>query len=305
MTPRVEISAPDDGVRLDVCVAAHPEVGSRAAAQRLIEAGRVTVGGRARPKRHLLRAGETVAIDLEEPAEEPAHADVPHAVIHEDEHMLVIDKPPGVVVHPAAGHRGPTLAQALRGRARGGADPERAGIVHRLDRDTSGLLLVAKSDQAHEALQRAIRERRVERGYTALVEGHPDAATGTIDAPLGRDRVRRERVSTRTDDPREAVTHFERLEALPRTTLLAVTLETGRTHQIRAHLQAIGHPVCGDPQYGGSGAAARLGLGRQFLHAGRLRLEHPVTGQALAFDSPLPDDLAAALERARAEENAG
>jgi 23S rRNA pseudouridine1911/1915/1917 synthase len=305
VTRRIEIAAPEDGLRLDVCVGAHPEVGSRAAAQRLIDQGRVSVAGEPRPKRHRLAAGDVVTVELAEAPPETGPVQVPHSVVHEDDHLLVVDKPAGVVVHPAPGYSGPTLAQALAGRARGGPDPERAGIVHRLDRETSGLLLVAKSEEAHGALQRAIRERRVERSYLALVEGHPDAASGTIDAPLGRDRARRERMSTRTDEPRQAVTHFERLEALPRTTLLAVALETGRTHQIRAHMEAIGHPVCGDPQYGGARSGERLGLARQFLHAAGLRLEHPVTGERLALESPLPADLAAALERARAEQAAG
>jgi 23S rRNA pseudouridine1911/1915/1917 synthase len=295
----IEFTAHESGVRLDVALAAQPEVGSRSAAVRLIEAGRVRVNTADRPKRHKLTAGDVVTAHLEE-AEPPSHpVEVPHTVVLEDEHLMVVDKPAGVVVHPAPGHRGATLAQALAGRARGGEDPARQGIVHRLDRDTSGLLVVAKSEHAHADLQQAIRERRVEREYLALVEGRPDAASGTIDAPVGRDRRRREVMSTRTDKPREAVTHFERLELLPRTTLLRVRLETGRTHQIRAHFAAIGHPVVGDPQYG---AGARLGLERQFLHAARLAFEHPETMQRVELESPLPEDLAAALERARSEE---
>ena len=297
----LEFTADEDGVRLDVALAARPEVGSRSAAQRLIDAGRVRVNTAERPKRHKLAAGDVVTAHLEEAEPPSGPVDVPHTVVLEDEHLMVVDKPAGVVVHPAPGHRGPTLAQALAGRARGGEDPARQGIVHRLDRDTSGLLVVAKSEHAHADLQQAIRERRVEREYLALVEGRPDAASGTIDAPVGRDRRRREVMSTRTDKPREAVTHFERLELLPRTTLLRVRLETGRTHQIRAHFAAIGHPVVGDPQYG---AGARLGLERQFLHAARLAFEHPETLQRVDLESPLPDDLAAALERARGEDGA-
>jgi 23S rRNA pseudouridine1911/1915/1917 synthase len=217
--------------------------------------------------------------------------------VYEDGQLLVVDKPAGLVTHPAPAHRGPTLAGSLAGRAAGGADPERAGIVHRLDRDTSGLMVVAKTPEAHAALQAELRARRVRREYLALVTGHPDAESGTIDAPIGRDRTRRTVVSTRSDRARPAVTHFEVIERLPRTTLLRVRLETGRTHQIRAHFAAIGHPLCGDPTYGGE---VRYGLERQFLHAHRLAFVHPVSGERLELSSPLPPDLEAALEAARA-----
>jgi 23S rRNA pseudouridine1911/1915/1917 synthase len=289
----LEVPAEAAGMRLDAFLA--PHVGSRAAAQRLIEDGRVRVDGSARPKRHAVTAGERVAVTP--PAAEAPPADgrsVPFAVAWEDEHLLVVDKPAGVVVHPAPGHRGPTLAQALAGRAAGGEDPERAGIVHRLDRDTSGLLVVARSEAAHAALTAAIARRAVLREYLVLVLGRPAARAGTIDAPLGRDRRVRTRVSTDTDEPRPAVTHFEVERALPCATLLRARLETGRTHQIRAHLQAIGHPVAGDREYGAPGA---FGLERQFLHAHRLAFAHPLTGEPLDVRSPLPGDLAAALER--------
>ena len=219
-------------------------------------------------------------------------------MLYEDEHLLVVDKPAGVVVHPARGHRGATLAQALAGRAAGGEDPARAGIVHRLDRDTSGLLVVAKSDEVHRALQEAIRRRELRREYLALVDGCPPARSGTIDAPIGRDRRERTRMSTDTDVPRAARTHFELERALPGYALLRVTLETGRTHQIRVHLQAIGHPVAGDPEYGKPG---QLGLSRQFLHAARLAFAHPVTGEPVDVSSPLPPDLAAVLAGLDAE----
>jgi 23S rRNA pseudouridine1911/1915/1917 synthase len=289
-------TAEDEGSRLDAFLA--EPLGSRARAQRLIEAGAVRVDGRPAPKRHRLTAGEAITVD--EPAEPPrgAVADAPYAVAYQDEHLLVVDKPAGVVVHPARGHRTGTLAQALTGVAAGGEDAARAGIVHRLDRDTSGLLVVARSEAAHRALRAALQAREIIREYLALVEGRPPARTGTIDAPLGRDRRLRTRVSTDTDTPRAAVTHFAIERALPRTTLLRVRLETGRTHQIRAHLQAIDHPVVGDPEYG---TAGRLGLERQFLHAARLAFAHPVTGAAIDVSSPLPEDLQAALRRAAAE----
>src|SRR5689334_10082805 len=292
----LRVGPEDAGARLDAFLAA--PLGSRARAQRLIDEGAVRVDGAAVPKRHRVGAGETVTVD--EPAAAPAPpgpvAPAPFAVPYEDEHLLVVDKPAGVVVHPARGHAEGTLAQALAGVAAGGPD-ERAGIVHRLDRDTSGLLVVARSAEAHRRLKRALQAREITREYRALVEGRPPARAGTIDAPIGRDRRVRTRMSTDTDDPRDAVTHFEIERALPATTLLRVRLETGRTHQIRAHLLAIGHPVAGDPEYGTAGL---LGLDRQFLHAARLAFTHPFTGRPVDVSSPLPPDLRAALERAAA-----
>jgi 23S rRNA pseudouridine1911/1915/1917 synthase len=281
------------GERLDVFLA--PVAGSRAAAQRLIDAGLVRVDGAVRPKRHAVAAGERVTVAAEPPAEQPAVPEARFEVVYEDEYVLVVDKPAGVVVHPARGHRAGTLAQGLAGRAAGGEDPLRAGIVHRLDRDTSGLLVVARTEAAFAALKEMLRRRELTREYLALVEGRPRARAGTIDAPLGRDRRVRTRVSTDTDEPRPAVTHFTVERALERYTLLRVRLETGRTHQIRAHLTAIGHPVAGDPEYGRAGV---LGLRRQFLHADRLAFRHPATGEAIDLRSPLPDDLARALEEA-------
>jgi 23S rRNA pseudouridine1911/1915/1917 synthase len=298
-----ELRVPDAaaGERLDVFLSAH--AGSRAAAQRLIDGGHVSVDGERRAKRHVLAGGETVTVTAPaRPAPEAAVAPAPFSIAYEDEHLLVIDKPPGVVVHPARGHRQGTLVQALAGRAAGGENAERPGIVHRLDRDTSGLLVIARSDAVHATLKAALARRDIVREYLALVEGRPSARRGTIDAPLGRDRRVRTRVSTDTEDGREAITHFEVERALARDTLLRVRLETGRTHQIRAHLLAIGHPVAGDPEYG---AAGRYGLRRQFLHAARLAFPHPVSGKSVDVTSPLPDDLRAALERAAAEEGSG
>jgi 23S rRNA pseudouridine1911/1915/1917 synthase len=204
---------------------------------------------------------------------------------------MVVDKGAGVVVHPARGHRESTLAQLLAPLAAGG-DPERAGIVHRLDRGTSGLLVVSRSDEAHRRLQVALAQRLIEREYLALVEGRPPARSGTIDAPIGRDPRVRTRMAV---GGREARTHFTLDRALPDTSLLRLSLETGRTHQIRVHLQAIGHPVCGDPEYGTAGL---LGLERQFLHATRLAFDHPLTGERIEVRSPLPADLAQALREA-------
>ena len=300
----ITVEAWSAGERLDAALSGREGIPSRAAAQRLIDAGAVTVDGSARPRSWRLRAGERIRVELpDERAPEPLHLEL--SVAYEDEHLIVVDKPAGLVTHPAAGHRGPTLAGALADRAAGGPDPARAGIVHRLDRDTSGLLVVARSDAAYAALQRMIRGREVHREYLALVEGHPDAGEGTIDAPLGRDRVRRTVISTRTDRARDAVTHFAVIERLPRTTLLAVRLETGRTHQIRAHLAAIGHPIVGDGRYGGGESGRRLGLSRQFLHSRRLRFSHPMAGESVDCESKPPVDLRQTIDAAKREPVSG
>ncbi|MGH2883171.1 MAG: RluA family pseudouridine synthase, partial [Solirubrobacteraceae bacterium] len=295
---RIELRVPDAaaGTRLDRFLAV--PLGSRARAQSLIDSGHVRVDGSLRPKRHLVQSGE--AIEIEDPAPEAGGAAAlePQAefgIAYEDEYLIVVDKPAGVVVHPARGHWAGTLAQALEGRAAGGDEPWRPGIVHRLYRDTSGLLVVAKNDAVHRALKSLLARRGLRREYVALVDGHPPARTGTVDAPIGRHRRDRKLMSIDSDDPREARTHFEIERLLPATALLRVVLETGRTHQIRVHLAAIGHPVVGDPQYG---TAGQLGLPRQFLHAARLAFEHPITGATVDIRSPLPDDLAAALELA-------
>ena len=265
----------------------------------------MTVDGVPRPKSFEVEPGMQIEV-APEPEREPdtRGEGVPFEVVYEDDDLLVVDKPAGVVVHPAPGHPTGTLAQALAGRAAGGAG-FRPGIVHRLDRDTSGLLVVAKSDEIHRKLQDELRKREIRREYLALVEGRPDARTGTIDAPIGRDRGSRTVMSTRTDKPREAVTHFEIVEELPRTTLLRVRLVTGRTHQIRAHLAAIGYPVCGDPVYGRGTAGSRLGLTRQFLHAANLLFRHPRTGEIVDCESKLPADLLRSLEVAQREPVSG
>ena len=219
-------------------------------------------------------------------------------IVHLDEHLAVVDKPAGLVVHPAPSHSGPTLVSELAEILGGGSEPERPGIVHRLDKGTSGLLVVARDDEAHAALQEQVREREVERVYLALAGGRLASRTGTIDAPIGRAAKQRHRMAVSGAASRQARTHFTALELLPRETYLEARLETGRTHQIRAHFAAIGHPLTGDPTYGG---AVRYGLERQFLHAHRLSFQHPLTGEALSFTSPLPEDLERALEAAHAE----
>jgi 23S rRNA pseudouridine1911/1915/1917 synthase len=216
-------------------------------------------------------------------------------IVHVDDWLAVVDKPAGLVVHPARGHSGPTLVSAL-GDLLGGGEPGRQGIVHRLDKDTSGLMVVARNDDAYRALVAEIKARRVRREYLALIEGHPASRSGTIDAPLGRDRRAPERRAVGGRGARDARTHFEVLELLPTDALVRARLETGRTHQVRAHFAAIGHPVAGDPRYGRAG---RHGLSRQFLHSARLGLRHPLTGDELGFESALPPDLEDALGRAR------
>jgi 23S rRNA pseudouridine1911/1915/1917 synthase len=297
----LELAVPPEaaGERLDRFLAGLPGIGSRAEAERLLAAGRVAVDGHPRPKSHRLAAGEAIAVSVPERetvALEPE--DVADVVVrYADEHLLVVDKPAGVAVHPGAGRVHGTLVHALlEAGIAGGEETSRPGVVHRLDRDTSGLLVLARDPETHRLLSRLVRRRELTRQYLALVRGRPRSRAGRIEAPIGRDRRDRTRISLDTERPRDAVTHFEILELLPAHALLRVRLETGRTHQIRVHLEAIGLPVSGDPVYGAPGD---LGLARQFLHATRLAFRHPVTGEEIDVESPLPPDLAVALERAR------
>ena len=296
-TLRFAVAEGDSGSRLDRVLASRPEIAVRSVAERLLAAGAVTVDGASRPKSHRLEPGSVVVVELPAAATGLSPEPVTVEIAYEDEHLVVVDKPAGMTTHPGAGRACGTLAaQLLTLGAVGGDDPDRPGIVHRLDRDTSGLLVVARSEAAFDALQEAIRRRELERRYLALVKGHPRSRTGRIDAPIGRDRRDPTKRSLDTEEPREAVTWFEVEETLPAHTLLDVKLETGRTHQIRVHLAAIDLPVSGDTTYGVKGD---LGLEHQFLHAFRLRFAHPVTGAEIGLESPLPAALAAALERAR------
>jgi 23S rRNA pseudouridine1911/1915/1917 synthase len=295
----VKRRVPDEaaGERLDRFVASLPEIGSRGVAERLLADGAVLLDGVRRPKSHRLAGGEEVEL---EPPVAPVDTLVaePMAlrIAWEDEHVVFVDKPAGLVVHPAPGHTAGTLVHGLLEHDVAGGDDQRPGIVHRLDRDTSGLMVVARSEEAYRRLQALVRRRELERHYLALVVGRPRSRRGQIEAPIGRDRRDPFRRSLDSDSPRPAVTHFELVELLRRHALLDVRLETGRTHQIRVHLAAIDLPVAGDPVYG---RPRELGLERQFLHAGRLAFPHPFTGEHVEVDSPLPDDLTAALELAR------
>jgi 23S rRNA pseudouridine1911/1915/1917 synthase len=293
--PEVTVPAGEAGGRLDRFLASLEDVGSRAAAERLIEAGAVTVNGTPRAKSHRLAGGEQVAFPApEEPrsALEPQQLDL--VIAYRDEQLLVVDKPAGLLVHPVPGYDGPTLVHGVLGEVEG--EGPRPGIVHRLDRNTSGLLVVARDQRTLLRLQSQLRRRRIHRGYVALVRGRPASWRGTIDAPIGRDRRDPTRVSLDSDVAKPAVTHFTVTELLAAHSLLDVELDTGRTHQIRVHLAAIGCPVVGDPVYG---HGPELGLERQFLHAARLRFTHPWTTEEVDVASPLPDDLEAALALAR------
>lgn len=284
----MKLAVPADaaGERLDRFLATH--LGSRGAAERAVELGAL-VDGVERPKSFRLQGGEEVELAEATPVAPIAPPPLPR-IAWEDEHLLVVDKPAGLVVHPGAGHASGTLVDALAGKI-GGGDADRPGIVHRLDRDTSGLMVVARSSEAHARLQELVREHGLERIYLALVRGVPRSRTGRIEAPIGRDRSEPTRVSLDTDSPREAVTHFEIERELSGQTLLRVRLETGRMHQIRVHLGAIDLPVVGDSVYG----VKEPRLGRQFLHAAELNFPHPFTGEQVETRSELPPDLAAYL----------
>lgn len=293
------IESDDEGMRLDLVLGRRAEMGSRTRVAGLIRSGAVIVDGTQRAKSHLLSAGETVVVTL--PAE-PAVDLIPESlaipVLYEDDWLLVVDKPAGMTVHPSHGHSSGTLVHGLVGHGLAGGEGFRPGVVHRLDKDTTGLLVVAKSDEAHRRLVSMIRRREVDRRYLALVHGSFAIESGTIEAPVGRDPVRRKSMTVGGLAAREARTRFRVLERLGDFTLVEARLETGRTHQIRVHFLAIGHPVAGDPTYARRDV---LGIGRQFLHSYRLSFSHPMTGEEIQIEAPLPADLAAALVRLRAD----
>jgi 23S rRNA pseudouridine1911/1915/1917 synthase len=290
-TPEIEVPAAAAGLRLDAWLAQALEL-SRARAATLIDSGAVLVDGATRPKGHRLLGGERVTV-FEQQVEGQAPPPPPEPrVAWENDDLLVIDKPAGPVVHPAPGHRGVTLVELLE---RGAAGAWKALAVHRLDRDTSGLMLVAKRDDVRTELQGLIRRRELVREYVALAEGAPGSRSGTIEAPLGRAVRDRTRMAVGGTSPREARTHFEVERFLEGFTLVRVRLETGRTHQIRAHFAAIGHPLAGDRAYGGKRA---LGLERQFLHSARIAFGYSGHHGRIEQSSPLPQDLAEALRRA-------
>ena len=297
-THRIVIEA-DSDVRLDQLVAARADL-SRTQAATLIAGGFVEVDGRREKAAYRPAAGDVVTVRVPPPASrEVVPQDIPLHVVWEDDQLLVIDKPAGMVVHPAPGHWEGTLVNALVGRggslsALGGAD--RPGLVHRLDRDTSGLLLVARTERAHRILGAALADRRIIRRYAAMCWGHVDADRFEVDRPIARDPHNRQRMAI-VPGGKPARTSFTRLARFDAVDLLRAHLHTGRTHQIRVHLAHLGHPVVGDDVYGGGGGRRLVGLPprRHFLHAARLAFRHPVTGAELDFRSPLPPDLASAL----------
>ncbi|HHV57031.1 MAG TPA: RluA family pseudouridine synthase [Firmicutes bacterium] len=291
------------GTRLDVFLAAAGLGLSRSQAQRLIAEDRVTVNGQTAKASLRLTAGMEVRAVVPPPHPLAVEAEpLPLNIVYEDEHLIVLDKPAGVVVHPAPGHAGGTLVNALLAHCgpglKGIGGVLRPGIVHRLDKDTSGLLVVAKSEAAQRGLSSAIKVHEVERAYLCLAFGVLAPDVSTVDAPIGRHPVQRKKMAVVEHNGRPARTHLYVRERFSRYTFLEARLETGRTHQIRVHLAFIGHPVVGDPVYGRR--QGNLGLKRQFLHAARLSFVHPVNGKELAFTSPLPSDLAAVLAALRA-----
>jgi 23S rRNA pseudouridine1911/1915/1917 synthase len=295
--------ADEVGQRADVVLARRGAV-TRTLAQRALRSGHVIVGGRAVRPSHRLEAGEVVEGVVPEPVVgSPAAEDIPLTVRFSDERVLVVSKQAGLVTHPARGHTAGTLVNALLGLGEplSGAGSTRPGIVHRLDKDTSGLMIVAKDDDAQHHLVDAIRARAVERRYLALVLGVMPAGSGTIDAPVGRHPVKRRRMAV-VAGGKPAVTHYTVVGSSGELSLLEASLETGRTHQIRVHLAYVGHPVAGDRAYGGATERAHaLGLTRPFLHAWRLKFPHPDGGRTIEVTDELPEDLTGVLESAGLE----
>jgi 23S rRNA pseudouridine1911/1915/1917 synthase len=315
MTQALSLTLPDDarGARLDRALALAVPTMSRERLKALISQGAVDVNGAPlRDPARKMAGGEVVSIAVPAPAPADAQAqDIPLRIVFEDAHLLVVDKPAGLVVHPAAGNLDGTLVNALlhhcAGRLSGIGGVARPGIVHRIDKDTSGLLVVAKTDPAHEALSKQFAKHSVERVYTAVVFGLPKPLSGTIEGALARSLADRKKMTIVSDGRgKHAITHYEVLEPLRGAAAVACQLETGRTHQIRVHMASIGHPLLGDPMYGRAGTRGsvktvldRLGFHRQALHAGVLGFVHPVSGEALHFESPLPEDMVGLMEALR------
>ncbi|MBI3492193.1 MAG: RluA family pseudouridine synthase [Acidobacteria bacterium] len=307
-TRTITVPAESEGTRLDQFLASVlPR--SRSQIQRLIKNGLVTVAGRPAKANQPVKSGQKISVDVPAPvAAAPGPEALPLPILYQDRDVIVVDKPAGMVVHPAAGHATGTLVNALLHYVddlSGIGGEKRPGIVHRLDRGTSGLMVVAKHDAAHEALARQFHDREVDKEYIALVWGEVMAGR-RIDAPIGRDPGNRKKMSARARRSREAVTRVTRAEHFGRTlTLVHVAIHTGRTHQIRVHLSAIGHPIVGDPLYGGvhrrvpGDLRAVTHLDRPFLHAARLAFTHPVDSRRMEFESPLPDDLQRVLDEVR------
>lgn len=296
-----EISDAEVGQRLDRYVVSLLKNVSRAAVQQLIDSGLILINGKTSKSGYALRLHDEVQVLASTPIVQTRvePKDMPLDVVYEDTDVIVINKAPGMVVHPAAGHYEDTLVNALLARypeLRDTGNEQRPGIVHRLDKDTSGLMIIARTTRALAALTEMMKQHEIVKRYLALVEGTVSLDQGSIDAPIGRDPRNRQQMAITTKDSREARTHFRVLQRFARHTLLLLQLETGRTHQIRVHLKAIGHPVVGDAVYGSSNIHHHIKLQRQFLHAYQLKFTHPITGQVLELEAPLPSDLQAALD---------
>lgn len=299
----VSVAPEDAGQRLDRYVTTILSELSRTAVQQLIANGSALVNGKKSKAGYLLREGDEIQISSLAPVSDAGSARptaMPLDIVYEDQDLLVVNKPAGMVVHPAPGHHDDTLVNALLAyepSLKDAGESQRPGIVHRLDKDTSGLIIVAKNARAQAALVEQMQRHAIIKRYLALVDGNVALDQGSIDAPIGRDPRHRQQMAITSVGSREARTHFKVLERYARHTLLLLELETGRTHQIRLHLKAIGHPVVGDPVYGSGSVFKRAPLHRQFLHASQLRFTHPFTGEMIELEAPLPPDLQAVLEQ--------
>jgi 23S rRNA pseudouridine1911/1915/1917 synthase len=299
----VSVASQDAGQRLDRYLTALLSDLSRTSVQQLIAGGSALVNGKKSKAGYLLREGDEIQLSSIAPATDAAPARpmaLPLDIVYEDQDLLVVNKPAGMVVHPAPGHRDDTLVNALLAHVpdlQASSDAQRPGIVHRLDKDTSGLIIVARNARAQAALVEQMQRHAIIKRYIALVDGNVALDQGSIDAPIGRDPRHRQQMAITAVGSREARTHFKVLERYARHTLLLLELETGRTHQIRLHLKAIGHPVVGDPVYGSGSVFKRAPLHRQFLHASQLRFTQPFSGETIELEAPLPADLQAVLEQ--------
>lgn len=312
---RLKVAKADEGSRLDVFLSKCSLITSRSFAQNLIDRGLVKVEGEQTSKHYRVKMGEEIIVSIPPPEiPDTAPESIALNIAYEDVDLIVISKPAGMVVHPAPGHDSGTLVNALLFHTEnlsGIGGSQRPGIIHRLDKNTSGLMIVAKNDQSHSALSRQLKKRTIKRCYLALVHGIWEVDTGTIDAPIGRGFKDRKKMAIAGKASRKALTHFRVLKRFRAYTLLEVRLDTGRTHQIRVHMAYAGHPVVGDPDYGigrhtqGHLSQKELGIKRQFLHAYRLEFSHPRSGDELALEDELPQELQKVLETLETKESNG
>lgn len=304
--PTYNVEPEDTGTRLDLWLSRTCADLSRSRIQQLIKSGHVLLNGHASKAHHSVAAGDVIALDPPPPVEASVQPEnIPLNILYEDEAVIVLNKPAGLVVHPAAGHEGGTLVNALLYHCTdlaGIGGELRPGIVHRLDKDTSGVMVVAKTEASMQALSRQFKERIVKKKYVALVRGHISPESGDIETRIGRHPHHRKKMSARVDMGRQALTHYSTIEKFKEAALLNVTIETGRTHQIRVHMAHLGHPILGDREYGRASAGpGDIRIDRQMLHAAQLTFEHPTTGDTLEFNAPLPDDMRATIQQLRTQ----